>query len=290
MNYHEILPHPKRTQGLRGRLRRQCQCLAVALLTLLGTLLGTARAALIVSSLDNYFFPNVFLDGPPIAGSSSFQTGTQAWTLSSVTVQLTWGVVFSNVSPAVNIRLLADAGGEPGTVLADLGWLDVTNYGQDFVNYTFPAPSAVQLNPSTTYWVTVGVGTNGTATVAMVNASGFTYIGAPGASMTVDFYLAYSPTYQWIAEPNMGLMFEVDGTPIAAPVSLQMTPVGNQVVLSWPSSASNFVLETSSLLSSDATWRAVTNGAVTVGDNFVLTNSADAPAAFFRLHVSGVSH
>jgi hypothetical protein len=68
----------------------------------------------------------------------------------------------------------------------------------------------------------------------------------------------------------------------AAP-SLQILPLNSNVVLSWPISAPDFVLETSSNLYSGAIWMPLTNGIATNLDNFVLTNSAKAAKAFYRL-------
>jgi streptogramin lyase len=67
--------------------------------------------------------------------------------------------------------------------------------------------------------------------------------------------------------------------------SLQIAPVANsQVILSWPTWAYSFVLETSSNVSPGAVWTPLTNGVMTVGGNLVLTNNINAPTAFYRLH------
>jgi len=64
---------------------------------------------------------------------------------------------------------------------------------------------------------------------------------------------------------------------------LQIVPAGNQAILSWPTWATGFDLETSSTISPGAAWSALTNGVVVVNSNFVLTNNASAAAAFYRL-------
>jgi hypothetical protein len=53
-------------------------------------------------------------------------------------------------------------------------------------------------------------------------------------------------------------------------------------VMSWPSSATNYVLQTSPTLGAGAVWKTAT-GAVVVGNNFVLTNKTLGVAGFFRL-------
>ena len=66
---------------------------------------------------------------------------------------------------------------------------------------------------------------------------------------------------------------------------LQIAPaINHQVILSWPTWAYSFVLETSRAVSSGAVWTPLTNGVVTVGGNFVQTNSVNASNAFYRLH------
>ncbi|MGH7993513.1 MAG: hypothetical protein ACREDQ_08350, partial [Limisphaerales bacterium] len=67
--------------------------------------------------------------------------------------------------------------------------------------------------------------------------------------------------------------------------SLQIAPVvNNQVVLSWPTWAYSFLLETSGIVSPGAVWAPLTNGVVTLGNDFVLTNSVGGSNAFYRLY------
>lgn len=76
-----------------------------------------------------------------------------------------------------------------------------------------------------------------------------------------------------------------DPVPFFTPDLLQITLMGggNQVLLSWPSSALSAVLETTADLSS-GNWAAITAGVTMVGSNFVCTNSTSTGRAFFRLH------
>lgn len=67
--------------------------------------------------------------------------------------------------------------------------------------------------------------------------------------------------------------------------SLQIAPAANnQVVLSWPTWAYSFLLETSGIVSPGAVWTPLTNGVVTLGNNLVLTNEVGGSNAFFRLY------
>jgi hypothetical protein len=80
---------------------------------------------------------------------------------------------------------------------------------------------------------------------------------------------------------------QIDGlavVPVSPPPPLQISCTSNQVVLSWPVSASNYVLETTGTLLPGASWLRLTNGVVANGGNFVLTNQATASSAFYRLH------
>ena len=68
------------------------------------------------------------------------------------------------------------------------------------------------------------------------------------------------------------------------PPTLQFTALGNQFVLSWPVSADGFVLEISAAVGAAAAWSPVTSGIVTLGDNFICTNTLIGPA-YYRLHL-----
>ena len=63
---------------------------------------------------------------------------------------------------------------------------------------------------------------------------------------------------------------------------LQMTRVGDAVVLSWPTNRPGFVLERTQD-PAQSNWETITNEAVVVGDAFVVTNSVDQNTPFFRL-------
>jgi sugar lactone lactonase YvrE len=67
------------------------------------------------------------------------------------------------------------------------------------------------------------------------------------------------------------------------PPTLKYAASANGLNISWPVSASGFVLESSTHLSPGALWTSKTNGVVTVGDEFVVSLNADEGAAFYRL-------
>ena len=67
------------------------------------------------------------------------------------------------------------------------------------------------------------------------------------------------------------------------PEALQITQLNDQAILSWPSSATNAVLEIATdLVAGD--WTADTDTVNIVGNSFVVTNSSGIDHAFFRLH------
>jgi len=99
-------------------------------------------------------------------------------------------------------------------------------------------------------------------------------------------YSQADPSSPWEADGfDFPVLYEVDGTAVA-PFVLQVNPMGHQIILSWPSSANNYVLETSPSLSPGASWIPITNDIVAGSSVFVLTNNADASAGFFGLHAA----
>jgi hypothetical protein len=65
---------------------------------------------------------------------------------------------------------------------------------------------------------------------------------------------------------------------------LEIAYSGEQVMISWPATASDFALETATGLALGASWLPLSNGIETVGDRFVLTVNPASAAAFYRLH------
>lgn len=64
---------------------------------------------------------------------------------------------------------------------------------------------------------------------------------------------------------------------------LQISGVPGRIILSWPASASDFMLETRTDLSAAGAWTAVPGQPALVGRSFVVTNELQSPAAFYRL-------
>ena len=75
-----------------------------------------------------------------------------------------------------------------------------------------------------------------------------------------------------------GLRFHALEKPV-----LEVRQTGNQLVLSWPLSANNFVLERSPTLSLSNNWTVVTNVPSVAEFQFSVTNFLDGPSEFYRL-------
>lgn len=66
------------------------------------------------------------------------------------------------------------------------------------------------------------------------------------------------------------------------PPMLGIEPLANQILLSWPTQAASFSLESAPLISG-ATWTSMTNLPAVVGNQFVVTNSVGTSNQFYRL-------
>ena len=74
------------------------------------------------------------------------------------------------------------------------------------------------------------------------------------------------------------------GVPPWGPIpTLQIELVGNQAVLSWPSSASNYVLETQGALLPGQPWSSLTNGVTLVSGQFVMSRPLTSTSGVYRL-------
>ncbi|MDB6125353.1 MAG: repeat containing protein [Pedosphaera sp.] len=141
------------------------------------------------------------------------------------------------------------------------------------------------------------VADSGNQTIRKISASGTnrvvtTVAGLPGnagnADGTDDAARFYFPA--GVALDGAGYFYVADlgnntiRTERIVPPTLQLTLSANQIIFSWPVSASGFVLESAHNLSPGAQWIPQTNGVVISGDQFVATNSPANAAAFYRLH------
>lgn len=95
-----------------------------------------------------------------------------------------------------------------------------------------------------------------------------------------------------VAVDAAGLLYVADyanhtirmGVPPWGPVpTLQIQFAGDQVVLSWPATATNFLPETRVLLTGPAAWLSLTNNPAIIGSSLVVTDRLENSSAFYRL-------
>jgi len=101
------------------------------------------------------------------------------------------------------------------------------------------------------------------------------------------------------AEPNAGLILSSntlygtteiggssgDGTLFSLFIlpQLKIIPSGSGVILTWPTNAAGFILQSTTNLVSDAIWSAVSPGPVVVNGQNVVTNPSSSAQQFYRL-------
>ena len=70
---------------------------------------------------------------------------------------------------------------------------------------------------------------------------------------------------------------------ISIPVVLQARPNGNEIILSWPTDAVGFTLQSTPSLTPPMTWMDFLETPAVVGSQFVVTNMMGGGAKFYRL-------
>jgi uncharacterized repeat protein (TIGR03803 family) len=173
----------------------------------------------------------------------------------------------------------------------------VNTDGSGFTNlYSFTGgssganPSAgVVLSGNTLYGTTYGSGSANGGTVFAVNTDGtgftalheFTGGKDDGYSAVAGLVLSGNTLYGATFFGGAGDSGTVFALTLPGP-ALGIAQASNQVVISWPASATNLVLQTTPDLSCGC-WTNITNGIITVGTNYNFTTSAVSQNAFFRL-------
>jgi sugar lactone lactonase YvrE len=173
--------------------------------------------------------------------------------------------------------------GTPGTT----GGNDGTN---SFARFNQPQGVAVDSSGN------LYVADSGNNSIRKIKPSGTNWIvttiaGLPGTSGSSDGIGAFArfQVPNGIAANSAGKLLIADAynDTIRAgdfAIVLNMVRSGNQLTLSWPLAATNYVLETTNKLPATGTWTRLTNGVVTSGDNYVFVTNITAPSSIFRLH------
>jgi hypothetical protein len=186
---------------------------------------------------------------------------------------------------SINAAVLTD----PGTLDSQAGTLTLSS-----LSLQSSSVLNVGLNSSTDYGniaLDANVVLNGTFSANLNNS----FVPLTGDAFNVLSYPSFSGAFANINLPAGVLGQAIYGSTV---FSLSITgtststnqPVltvdrvnATTVVVSWPTAAPNFSLQTSTNLSS-GNWSNVISGITTVGADYVLTNTVKGKAAFFRLH------
>ncbi|HTI98419.1 MAG TPA: choice-of-anchor tandem repeat GloVer-containing protein [Dongiaceae bacterium] len=151
----------------------------------------------------------------------------------------------------------------------------------------------------TLYGVTSAGGTNGTGfgTVYQVNTDGSGYAilhhftnSVPGLRTPVNVGLSAAGGQLFgvarFGGPNDGggiFTLAQPATESAAPL-LHIAPLSGAVLLTWPTNASGFLLETNATLDLPNTWSVLTSNYGVIDTNYAVTSSIDRPVQLFRLY------
>jgi uncharacterized repeat protein (TIGR03803 family) len=100
----------------------------------------------------------------------------------------------------------------------------------------------------------------------------------PSGALVIAGNTLYGLAYEGGTNGN-GTVFAL-GLPV--PPSIGITAAGYKIVISWPTNAASFTLQSITNLSSGS-WSNVISGITIVGTNYVFTNTMSGNASFFRL-------
>jgi uncharacterized repeat protein (TIGR03803 family) len=178
----------------------------------------------------------------------------------------------------------------------------ITTDGSDFTNlHSFSAtsieganPEGLKLSGNTLIGTAANGGSFGYGTVFMMNTngSGFTVLhnfsalarptytnndGAGPDGLILSGNILYG-TASGGGSGGSGTVFALNLTVPTLAIAL----TGNQVVISWPVAAANYVLQTATNLATGS-WSNLTNGIFIDGTNYILTTNINNRTAFFQL-------
>ncbi len=103
------------------------------------------------------------------------------------------------------------------------------------------------------------------------------------AVATKDVVAAGTYHVTWNSGGNEGAQLWLVAVQSLPPPSLKAQVYGSEVVVSWPASATNYNLETTSDLSTNASWMSVSNAPVVVNSWNTITNTISEPVRYYRL-------
>jgi uncharacterized repeat protein (TIGR03803 family) len=138
----------------------------------------------------------------------------------------------------------------------------------------------------TAYWG--GRTGNGTMFAVNINGTGFTNLysftgGSDGAEPAAGLILSGNTLYgtaEFGGSSGNGTVFSIS---LLAPPQLMITPSGDNVVLTWPTNATGFILEFATNLVSPTVWNTNSTAPVIINGQNTVTNPITGALQFFRL-------
>lgn len=103
------------------------------------------------------------------------------------------------------------------------------------------------------------------------------------AVATKDVSAAGTYHVTWNSDGNEGAQLWLVAVQSAPAPALQSQVAGDKLIISWPTSAENYHLETTRDLSTINSWTPVTNSPAIVGLQNIVTNFISRPSQFYRL-------
>lgn len=236
-----------------------------------------------VSTLAGFPGHSGSLDGTNLSARFYYPAGLALDAAGNLYVADSYNLTIRKVSPIGPDWVVTTIAGSPG--VADSA--DGTNSAA-----LFTYPFGVAVDPATNVFVADTYAN----TIREVTPSGTNWVvttlaglpGQPGYSDGIGAAALFYQPYA-LAVDNAGNLYVADtgnqtirlGRP---GFLLQALHLGNQLILSWPAAASNYLLQTSTSLAPGASWSPVTDGVVLQGGCFLKSNTLDAGPAFFRLY------
>jgi uncharacterized repeat protein (TIGR03803 family) len=182
------------------------------------------------------------------------------------------------------------------------GFTNLHNFtgGSGGVEWYQSSRSGLVISGNALYGTTVNLGAFGNGTVFVINTdgSGFTNlysftslsgnINSDGANPTAGLILSGNilfGTATYGGGSGYGTVFSLSLTLPSAP-RLTMTPSGTNVILTWPTNATSFSLESTTNLDSLAIWTTVLPAPVIANGQCILTNPISGSQMFFRLQAN----
>src|ERR1017187_8571428 len=206
----------------------------------------------------------------------------------------------------------AEAGGSSGdgTVFAvqtnGTGFTTLHSFtaapGPDYTNSDGANPDAGLILSGTTLYGTAlqgGSGGNGTVFAVNTNGTGFmnlhSFTAAPGPDYTnsdganpyAGLILSGTTLYGtagWGGSSGDGTVFSLSLGSVSAPVpTLTIIPFGANVILTWPTDAAGFTLQSTTNLVSPVVWSIVSPGPIVIGGQNLVINPISGTRKFYRL-------